>query len=228
MVLLGLLLVALAAGLIFALVKMAHHSRLLEFAVICAVGGVAAISIGFRNLVSRLHVCVFPAGLAYVAPEAVRICLWEEIASLFRIAGTSHRRPKSASSRLVFFSGPALVLRESRIERMGQLVDLIEAEAFRRQLPVASATLQVGGTVSFGPLSVSAAGIHKGKNLLPWAEATQQVAEGRLRLRRKGGWRKWCDVPVSEVPNLKLFLAIFAAYAKSQAHPTEAGAAPQS
>ncbi|MFC8664606.1 DUF6585 family protein [Streptomyces sp. NPDC057199] len=80
----------------------------------------------------------------------------------------------------------------------------------RAQGQTALDTIQEGGAVDFGALSLSRAGMAAtGKGRLPWSEIQEiLVRGGNVHVMRSGASAPWSTVPVSGIANLHLLLAI--------------------
>ncbi|MFI1707349.1 DUF6585 family protein [Streptomyces griseoruber] len=81
------------------------------------------------------------------------------------------------------------------------------------QGPAVLKTLQEGGTVPFGVLALSRAGLSApGKGRLPWPEVEEvRVSGGLVFVTRAGDSARWSHHPVKEITNLHLFLAAVSA-----------------
>ena len=209
LILIGTVFLAFAVVAVIAVLTTREPGRMLELAVVAPMAGVAAIFMGVRNLLFRLTIVIFPDGLAEVCNGRVRICRWEQIDSVTRNLDESSERPSWAVCRLRLCDGEQMVFKASRVERLDQLSAQIEAAVAPDQLAQALDTLTAGGTVPFGPLEISAAGIAKGSKLLRWEDCeTFRVEKGRLQVYQNGtGW-KWCNVPFSELPNAQVLLKL--------------------
>lgn len=67
-----------------------------------------------------------------------------------------------------------------------------------------------GGTVAFGPLKLSRAGVtHDPQGMLPWGEVSEVAARGGMVcVWRTGQTKAWCAPKSQQVPNLLVFLTI--------------------
>jgi hypothetical protein len=84
-----------------------------------------------------------------------------------------------------------------------------------RLLPPILQTLDAGGSVAFGPFTVSKAGLARGGHKLPWGEVARisvspdpGVATRFLKVWEHGGLWPWCFADLTQVPNGWLFLEV--------------------
>ena len=78
-----------------------------------------------------------------------------------------------------------------------------------RQLHKSIETLNGGGTVRFGRLSVSPEGIGCDGTVLPWSDVEKvEVQQGVISVRKQGKWFNWGKVSVPDVPNVFVFIAL--------------------
>lgn len=84
-----------------------------------------------------------------------------------------------------------------------------QEEITRAQLPGLLAGLEQGQSLAYGGLSVNLHGVATAKGRLTWPEIEKvEVAQGTLVLRKHGKKLFWARMPVKEIPNLFLFLAL--------------------
>ncbi|MFE9927248.1 DUF6585 family protein [Streptomyces sp. NPDC005774] len=84
-----------------------------------------------------------------------------------------------------------------------------QQEITRTQMPRLLATLQQGQTLAYGGISVNLSGVATTKGSLTWPEIEKvEISQGTLVLRKSGKKLPWARVPVKEIPNLFLFLAL--------------------
>jgi hypothetical protein len=66
-----------------------------------------------------------------------------------------------------------------------------------------------GGTIPFGDLEVSRAGIRFNGKLIRWNDVKElTVAQGKLHLKRTGKWLPWALVDISSIPNPHVLFAV--------------------
>jgi hypothetical protein len=99
---------------------------------------------------------------------------------------------------------------------------LVQQEVLRRSLPAAMAAYQAGQELSFGPLTISRAGLAHGKAAFPWAEVVRvSVTEGpyrdtaartyKLQVTQIGQRRPWFEIDLQQIPNSRVLFALLKA-----------------
>jgi hypothetical protein len=102
-------------------------------------------------------------------------------------------------------------------DRPAEWGPLIQQEITRAQVPAATATLEAGASIGFGPLTINRGGMATNNRSISWGDVQEiQIAQGYLRIKRAGGWIRWSAKPVSAIPNFFVFLT--AADRLRQAH----------
>lgn len=95
------------------------------------------------------------------------------------------------------------------VEQLGRV---LQAGVARVQLPKVTALLEAGQAASFGPYTVSVAGIAAGGKLLPWPEVGRVFAENGFlyiwRADKRGGLER-CKV--REIPNYAVLTTVLGA-----------------
>ena len=93
--------------------------------------------------------------------------------------------------------------------KAGYPIYSLKLEALKHLLPRAIETYNAGGTLQYGKLSVSQAGIGNGKEIVPWAQIKSvQVSNGFIAIKKDGKWLNWANVAVAKTPNYFVFLAL--------------------
>src|SRR5262249_23265446 len=85
---------------------------------------------------------------------------------------------------------------------LAELADLIQARTLPSLLSNAYSSLEAGGTIPFGELTLVPTGLKSKKGTLAWDEIKGIECDNRslvIYSKPKGG--KWCTLKVSEVPN---------------------------
>jgi hypothetical protein len=172
-----------------------------------AIGSLALI--GMALWVRTLAYLVFADALVRVRGDKWTIFFWGDIKAVFE-------KPMGTDSRY------RIVLSDGRTKGIASIVknhkalgDTIVARVTERVMPEALRTFEKGGTVSFGPLSVSPDLLtYKGKQVA-WGQITrldvefnQQMKSAQLEIRAGGGFLIWCSVPVRNIPNPRVFLEL--------------------
>jgi hypothetical protein len=178
------------------------------------IGGVAFVAgslalIGMALWVRTLVYLVFGNALVRVRGGRWRIFRWDDIKAVFE-------NPIGTDSRY------RIVLSDGRTKSIASIVknhealgDTIVARVTERVLPEALRTFDEGGTVSFGPLSVSPDLLTYKHKQVAWTEIARldvefnpQIKSTQLEVRAGIGFLTWCSVPVSNIPNLRVFLEL--------------------
>jgi hypothetical protein len=195
---------------ITALTEGQGNPQMTKVAVVLPFAGILALFAGIRNLYSAHRVLVFPEGLAVLQGSAVTVWRWDDVESVRRNLTEVHQRrtsPRTCTLRRQ--DGQMLEFNSTQLEKTDQLGDLAEREVGRRLLPRARATLQQGGAVDFGPLSVDQFGLHQGARTIAWHEVVGVcTGEGQLTVTKAGQWRNWCSIPVSTLPNMPVLVSL--------------------
>jgi len=137
---------------------------------------------------------------------------WDEVREVYRdirLYRTSYGGLSVSRHTYTLRSADGRTIRLTRhineIEKLGSMLCQAITQA---QLPRAVQTLNSGGALSFGPLSMSRQGIAVGRKLIPWSEIkgvrviNETVMVDRVGKAARGG------TPVARVPNLSLFLTL--------------------
>lgn len=103
----------------------------------------------------------------------------------------------------------------SRYEALGRSVVAKVSDA---QLPRAVETLTNGGSLTFGDITISAAGVKAPRHkLVPWSEIEEvKVDMGKLRIKRPNSILPLTKQPVAKIPNFPLFMTLAEALRRSQ------------
>jgi hypothetical protein len=110
---------------------------------------------------------------------------------------------QSQATRLAYTPGGTTAV---TIEQLGRL---LTTGVTRAQLPKAIECFNAGRPVSFGPLTVSPAGIALGDKSLSWSEIQGvRTAQGMVSVKKSGKWLAWKTVQVSKIPNYFVFDAL--------------------
>jgi hypothetical protein len=172
--------------------------------------GLAFMVVGY--LQSRQSIQVFEHGFTYIKSGDVRVVRWDAIETVrcqavrmrvnFIPVGTLYTYTIQATG------GETIKLTNS-VGKVAKLGALIQAEAFKQLLPRALETYSAGGTLQYGKLSISQAGIGNGKEIAPWAQVKSvQVSNGFILIKKDGKWLNWANVAISQMPNSFVFLAL--------------------
>lgn len=183
---------------------------MLVASIIFLVMGMAFLVIGYFQ--SRQHIQVFEQGFTYVKAGVAQVVRWDAIESIrhqaVRIRVNFIPIGTARTYTIRTNQGETIKLTGS-IGRVAKLGALIEAEAFKHLMPRAIERYNAGGTLQFGKLSLSQAGIGNGKEVVPWAQIKSvQVSNGSIAVKKEGKWLNWANVTVAQTPNYVVFLAL--------------------
>ncbi len=99
------------------------------------------------------------------------------------------------------------------VDALGQVILQSTTDAL---LPAMRQAFYAGQSLGFGPIAVDRYGVHVGGNALGWAEVASLtwkpglLASDRafLHVNRGGAWMAWAKVPVAEVVNYQVLMAL--------------------
>jgi hypothetical protein len=98
---------------------------------------------------------------------------------------------------------------DDRIKKVEKLGNLLGEQITNAMWPHALASYNAGNVIPFGPLSVSQQGVSNGRELLPWTAIKEIKFDGiEVKVHQKGKLLNWSKVPVGNIPNSFLFLAL--------------------
>lgn len=157
------------------------------------------------------HVYIYERGFIYTRGKAPQVFRWDQVEAIwFQI--TRHYRNGIYTGTTYMYrvrrnDGQEVVL-NNRFTKIAQLGELVNERICQTKLPQVIAALNAGQTVTFGPLSLSQAGLQNAKGaLLPWQEITGvDVQSGYIAISKAGKWLKWSNQPVANIPNALLFI----------------------
>ena len=183
--------------------------RTLIVAFVCVSAGIATLrrAWGLRGL----HVIVFPVGLARIQGPQVDVLRWDDINRVTRNPSVKAKGlTLSTPTELILSSrdGREIVFNEN-LSRLREMRELVEGNTLKVMLPPAMEALEADETIGFGPVSVSAEGVHCGEQTLPWAGyESAEIAQGNLLVKATGARRPFCKAPLAEVPNVHVLIAL--------------------
>lgn len=97
----------------------------------------------------------------------------------------------------------------SSLEGYEGLSRSIQEETFRALWPPLWDQYKEAEGITFGDITITWAGIHKGTDLLPWFEFSDvKIANGKLIIARHGKWRPFAEAPIAVVPNPHLLFTL--------------------
>ena len=178
--------------------------------------GLVLLSAGVRGVqrirkTKGVRVFCFEDGLARVQGESVAVLRWEDVAIVQRASLTTSERGKMQPARKLILTGrdgAALELDDS-LSDLRTLRELVEQHTLAYLFPPILDAYERGEAVSFGKLSVSREGVHSGRKTLPWSECEDvEAAQGHLTIKAQGAWLSFCKVPLHELANVHILLAL--------------------
>ncbi len=182
--------------------------------VITLVGAVLIWLIGLpaRRRRRAWRVYVFSHGFVFMRGNQPDISRWEEIQAIWHQVKYRSYGEYGREVRHVYviehFDGRRTVF-DDKIRKVQKLGDLLGELITNAMWPRALASYNAGNVLPFGPLSVSRQGVGSGGALLPWAALKEIKCDGEeVKIHQKGKLLNWAKVPVGDIPNAPLFLAL--------------------
>lgn len=170
-----------------------------------------------------LRVLVFPEGLSYTKQAKTEIFRWDDVASVWQDV-TRYHGAYTSTKRVytVHTNDDREYTFKDSISNVESLGNTIQQECACRILPRLQEAYNAGHTISFGKLSISKAGIAKGRKTLPWDQVSGvEIDRGSVNVHIKkdaytiselilsaGKGPKWSSVAVAKMPNVVVFTAI--------------------
>jgi hypothetical protein len=158
-------------------------------------------------------VAAYERGFAYRDRKGIQVWNWEDVVSL-KSAITRHYTNGIYTGTTHVYTlfnrqNQRLVLSDS-IGKVEELAKSIDQNIFPLLYGPATNQYNAGGTIAFGPVAISKAGIAIGKKTYPWADVKEvSIHQGILKVSRKeGGWFSGASAAASAIPNLHILLAI--------------------
>jgi hypothetical protein len=158
----------------------------------------------------RVFVC--PEGIARIQGEKGEALRWDEIVTVQRVVKSSMDVGPGMTGMLQLnltgTNGQSFAFNEN-LTGLRDLRLLVEQHTLGHLLPASLQSLQNHGSVRFGKLEVTPAGIVHESAVLAWDKyETADVAKGDLTVKAKGTRQPYCKLPIEEVPNAHVFIAL--------------------
>jgi hypothetical protein len=159
------------------------------------------------------HVYVYEHGFIYTRGQAPKVFRWDQVEAIwFQITrryyngiymGTTYKYRVRRNDGLE-------VILNDRFTNIAALGNLVNERITQTKLPQVIAALNAGQTVTFGPLSISQAGLQNARGaLLPWQEIKGvDIQSGYIAISKAGKWLKWSNQPIANIPNALLFVSL--------------------
>lgn len=136
-------------------------------------------------------------------------CRWDEVEAVYQdvkhifINGTYNHSEETYT--LVRTNGEPIYV-QGPLRNMEVLGEIIQEEMMCRQLPPAQQAMARGETLSFGELRINQEGIGHLYEEISWNELEGLVIKnGIFEVRRSGVKKPWIQLPVSKIPNVRVF-----------------------
>ena len=172
---------------------------------------------------TKTRVTLHEEGISYKSPFKQKELRWDEITETrygqqplnlavhFGLIGwlvAAIGRGNDKMIRTLEIVGPQKIVLNSNIRDVQELVRLVLAAVNPRLRQDAERILNSGGTVSFGKISLSPAGVvWKSKEPIPYAALLKSKIDGSmLRLKAEGKWLDNIAVTAKKVPNVFILL----------------------
>jgi len=185
--------------------------------------GVFGLLFVYAWLWTKTRVTLHEEGISYKSPFREKDLRWDEITETrygqqainagahFGLLGwliASMARSNSKMIRILELIGPHKIVLNSNIRDVEELVRLVLAAVNPRLRQDAERILNSGGTVSFGKISLSPAGVvWKSKEPIPYAALVKCKIDGSmLRVKAEGKWLDNIAVTAKRVPNVFILL----------------------
>lgn len=85
----------------------------------------------------------------------------------------------------------------------------IQQEITEAQVPATLVGLQAGLEYRFGPITLNAQGITKGRKSIEWSAVQGiKIAVGYIHIQRAGKWMNWSGQPIKKIPNAFVFISV--------------------
>jgi hypothetical protein len=158
-------------------------------------------------------VAAYERGFAYRDRKGIQVWSWENVVSLTSAITRHYTNGIYTGTTHVYTlynrQDGRLVLSDS-IAKVEDLAKSIDQTIFPLLYGPAADQYNAGGTIAFGPVAISKAGIAIGKKTYPWTDVKEvSIHHGILKVSRKeGGWFSGASAAASAIPNLRILLTI--------------------
>lgn len=151
-------------------------------------------------------------GLILAADNGNELVRWDAIVEVFINSSYQQQTDRNLyDARLQLHNGKTLDLHWSSSpgDKTNHAADAIQYETLRRRLPDAVSKLATGEPVTFGPYAITPDGIRRGRRLLSWQRLCAAVMQrGNVCIQEQEKTRPWHCTPVSQIPNVFVFMAL--------------------
>jgi hypothetical protein len=165
---------------------------------------------------ASLSVALYNQGLVYSVRGDQQVYRWDDLSEIWQVIFTprhgDYGMRTSHTYRLVAHDGRRLTL-DDRVEGITELGQALQKAASPHQLEAALARFAQGETLTFGRLSVGGEGLTLGRRTLAWGDlASAQLSCNHVYITAKGRKATWAGLPVRELPNVLVLLALVEAH----------------
>jgi hypothetical protein len=155
----------------------------------------------------------YERGFAYNDRKGLQVWRWEDVVSMTSAITRHYTNGIYTGTTHVYTllnrQGQRLVLSDfiSKVEDLAQYID---QSIFPLLYGSVASQYNAGGTVVFGPVSISKAGVSISKRTYPWTDVKEvSIHQGVLKVSKKdGGWFSGASAAASAIPNLRVLLTI--------------------
>jgi hypothetical protein len=185
--------------------------------------GVSGLLFAYAWVWTKTRVTLHEEGIAYKSPFREKELRWDEITETrygqqainagahFGLLGyliAAMARSNNKMIRTLELIGPHKIVLNSNIRDVEEVVRLALAAVNPRLRKDAERVLSSGGTVSFGKISLSPAGVvWKSKEPVPYAALMKYKIDGSmLRIKAEGKWLDNIAIAAKKVPNIFILL----------------------
>ncbi len=185
------------------------HAHLFVAAAFLMVAPLVSLARVWRS--RGLRILIYPEGMIRLRGDEATAIFWHQVSAVWQIKNQGHWA-KAVNGSLAFTirrtDGKEIHFSD-QITNLKELGKIIQRETKPGLLRRAQETMQAAGVVHFGKVRVSWEGLTCEKQYAPWSQLKEIKIEGdKLAIRREGKWLTWCAVPISEVPNVHVFMAL--------------------
>jgi hypothetical protein len=185
--------------------------------------GAFGLLLAYAWLWTKTRVTLHEEGISYKSPFREKDLRWDEITETrygqrpinagahFGLLGwliAAMVRSNNKMIRTLELIGPLKIVLNSNIRDVEELVRLVLAAVNPRLRQDAERILNSGGTVSFGKISLSPAGVvWKSKEPIPYTAIVKSKIDGSmLRIKAEGKWLDNIAITAQKVPNVFILL----------------------
>lgn len=156
---------------------------------------------------------VFADGVAEIKGGKTNIMRWDDISSVWQSITVTKMYGVVETGRRYIYTvqasdGRRMVFGNTykNVEALGKA---IQQAVTSRLMPRYFDAFNGGGTVKFGSLTLSKAGLSNGRETIPWNEVEQvTLNRGTITVRKAGKWLGWTSQTAAQTPNLFIFLTM--------------------